>query len=92
MHVIAVDEAHRVVLNTQCLAEDPTRDQLWPSPSFRLQVRTSLDAGVILEFHNPETLQLLASATRSPLHAYRATRPKPAKRALRSTARPFALF
>jgi hypothetical protein len=92
MHVIAVDEASRVLLSTQFLAEDP-REPVWPTPLFRLQLRTSREAGVILEFYDPRTLQLVASAIRGMLAAHRrATARPPVRRTLRPVARTFDGF
>ncbi|MDE3074838.1 MAG: hypothetical protein KGJ86_05370 [Chloroflexota bacterium] len=76
MHLIAVDEASRVVVSAQFLSEDP-RNTVWRSPLFRLQLRTNLDAGVILEFYEPRSLQLFVSAARGLLTAYRQTTTPP---------------
>lgn len=70
MHAIAMDQAGQLVISTQFVAEN-IKDPVWPLPLFRIHIRTGDDTGVILQFCDPRTLQLVASAIRELLEAHR---------------------
>ena len=87
MHTITIDPASRVLLSTQLVVAD----QPWVAPRIRLQLRTDTDSGVVLDFGDAKSLQLLASATRTLLANYRATQRRP--RAIsRPRPRPMPFF
>jgi len=87
VHLITVDRAYRLLLSTQFIGGD----EPWTDPRFRLQLRTNLDPGVILDFRDVKSLQFLASATRGLLAAHRAHSARP-KRVDRPTALHFDCF
>lgn len=67
MHMMSFGPGSSVMISTQLvLTDDP-----WTAPRIRLQLRTDLDSGVILDFADPHGLQCLASTTRALLASYR---------------------
>ncbi len=68
MHLIQVDSAYHMML---CTRFEPG-DGPWTPPLFRLQLRTTYDAGVILDFRDLRSLRFYAAATRGLLDAHRA--------------------
>lgn len=82
MHRILIDPGTRVLLSTRIVATDSP----WQAPRVCLQIRTDHDSGVLLEFGDPNSLRLLASAART-LHAdcraaFRRRTPRPVARSL----------
>jgi hypothetical protein len=85
VHTITVDPGSRILLSTQLVVTD----EPWEAPRLRLHIRTDSDAGVVLDFRDPDGLQLLASATRALVANYRATQRRP-RHVARPTARALA--
>ena len=67
MHLIRVDSAEQLLLGTRF---EPA-DEPWTQSLFRIQLRTSTDSGVILDFSDPRSLRFVAAAIRSLLDAHR---------------------
>lgn len=84
MHTIQVDSAYHMML---CTRFDPG-EQPWTPPLFRLQLRTTYDAGVVLDFRDLRSLRFYAAATRGLLDAQRA---HDARRKLKPVTRPVPL-
>jgi hypothetical protein len=76
MHVIAIDPEARVLVSTRFVP--PT--EAWDQPHARLQLRTDSESGVILDFSDLDSLQMLASAVRGLLADYRQRVPPPRRR------------
>jgi hypothetical protein len=84
MHLIQVDDAYHMMLATRFLPGD----EPWTPPLFRLQLRTTYDAGVILDFRDPRSVRFFAAASRTLLDAHRAHE---REMKLRTVTRPTAL-
>lgn len=80
MHLIVIDPDSRLLINTRFAP--PT--EAWDQPHARLQLRTDTESGVILDFTDLDSLQMLASAVRGLLADYRQRVPPP-RRPLRLT-------
>jgi hypothetical protein len=76
MHVITIDPLSRVLISTRFVPEL----EAWDQPHARLQLRTDAESGVILDFSDLDSLQMLASAVRGLLADYRLRVPSPLRR------------
>ena len=76
MHTITIDPESRVLISTRFVPQT----EAWDQPHVRLQLRTDAESGVILDFSDLDSLQMLASAIRALLADYRHRVPPPLRR------------
>ncbi|MGH2842551.1 MAG: hypothetical protein ACRDKL_03055 [Solirubrobacteraceae bacterium] len=76
MHVITIDPDARVLISTRFVPQP----EVWEPPHARVQLRTDTESGVILDFRDEDSLQMLSAAIRALLTDYRDHLPRPPRR------------